>query len=228
MAQRWVTEEELMQMQNKFEQGGTLEQNPLQQFFEQLPPELQEKIQMLPPEKQQEVLMQLLDRYQQQGQQSTPQQQFALGGEAEQVPVEAERNETLTTQDGTQPDVDGGYLEQKSYNPISGQATYEIPDNEHNQTHPEGGVNMMLKEGDVVNSDKTKIPTDFKVYGKNFKGKTFKEASDFLSKKEEGIQKQLVELQKEGKSDKVSENSVSIMLAKTAIVTGKQIGRAHV
>jgi hypothetical protein len=58
MAQRWVTEEELMQLQNKFEQGGTPEQNPLQQFFEQLPPELQKKIQMLPPEKQQEVLIQ--------------------------------------------------------------------------------------------------------------------------------------------------------------------------
>ena len=217
MAQRWVTEKELMQMQNKFEQGGTLEQNPLQQFFEQLPPELQEKIQMLPPEKQQEVLMQLLDRYQQQGEQSAPQQQFALGGEAEEVPVEAERNETLTTQDGSIPNTEGGYLEKKSFNPISGQATYEIPDDEHSQTHPEGGVNMMLKEGDVVNSDKTKIPTDFKVYGKNFKGKSFKEASDFLSKKEEGIQKQLAELQKEGKADKVSENSVSIMLAKAAI-----------
>lgn len=217
MAQRWVTEEELMQMENRFEQGGTPKQNPLQQFFEQLPPELQEKIQMLPPEKQQEVLMQLLERYQQQGQQSAPQQQFALGGEAEQVPVEAERNETLTTQDGSIPNTEGGYLERKSFNPISGQATYEIPDNEHNQTHPEGGVNMVLKEGDVVNSDKTKIPTDFKVYGKNFKNKTFKEASDFLSKKEEGIQKQLIELQKEGKADRVSENSVSIMLAKAAI-----------
>ncbi|HMT55201.1 MAG TPA: hypothetical protein PKC06_18245, partial [Saprospiraceae bacterium] len=115
------------------------------------------------------------------------------------------------------PNTEGGYLERKSFNPISGQATYEIPDNEHNQTHPEGGVNMVLKEGDVVNSDKTKIPTDFKIYGKNFKGKTFKEASDFLSKKEEGIQKQLTELQKEGKADRVSENSVSIMLAKAAI-----------
>ena len=49
MAQRWVTEEELMQMENRFEQGGTPKQNPLQQFFEQLPPELQQKIQMLPP-----------------------------------------------------------------------------------------------------------------------------------------------------------------------------------
>lgn len=189
----------------------------LKQFFEQLPPELQEKIMLLPPEKQQEVLMQLLDRNNNSQQNVGNNQQFAEGGTAEQVPVEAERNETLTTQDGSIPNTEGGYLERKSFNPISGQATYEIPDNEHNQTHPEGGVNMILKEGDVVNSDKTKIPTDFKVYGKNFKGKTFKEASDFLSKKEEGIQKQLTELQKEGKADRVSENSVSIMLAKTAI-----------
>ena len=172
---------------------------------------------LLPPEKQQEVLMQLLDRNNNSQQNVGNNQQFAEGGTAEQVPVEAERNETLTTQDGSIPNTEGGYLERKSFNPISGQATYEIPDNEHNQTHPEGGVNMVLKEGDVVNSDKTKIPTDFKVYGKNFKGKTFKEASDFLSKKEEGIQKQLTELQKEGKADRVSENSVSIMLAKTAI-----------
>ncbi len=172
---------------------------------------------MLPPEKQQEVLMQLLDRNNNSQQNVGNNQQFAEGGTAEQVPVEAERNETLTTQDGSMPNTEGGYLERKSFNPISGQATYEIPDNEHNQTHPEGGVNMVLKEGDVVNSDKTKIPTDFKVYGKNFKGKTFKEASDFLSKKEEGIQKQLTELQKEGKADRVSENSVSIMLAKAAI-----------
>lgn len=217
MAQRWVTEEELQQLSQQFENGGTTQSNPLQQFFEQLPPELQEKILMLPPEKQQEVLMQLLDRSNNSQQNVGNNQQFAEGGTAEQVPVEAERNETLTTQDGSIPNTEGGYLERKSFNPISGQATYEIPDNEHNQTHPEGGVNMILKEGDVVNSDKTKIPTDFKVYGKNFKGKTFKEASDFLSKKEEGIQKQLTELQKEGKADRVSENSVSIMLAKAAI-----------
>ena len=217
MAQRWVTEEELQQLSQRFEEGGITQSNPLQQFFEQLPPELQEKIMMLPPEKQQEVLMQLLDRNNNSQQNVGNNQQFAEGGTAEQVPVEAERNETLTTQDGSIPNTEGGYLERKSFNPISGQATYEIPDNEHNQTHPEGGVNMVLKEGDVVNSDKTKIPTDFKVYGKNFKGKTFKEASDFLSKKEEGIQKQLTELQKEGKADRVSENSVSIMLAKAAI-----------
>ena len=286
MAQRWVTEEELQQLSQQFENGGTTQPNPLQQFFEQLLPELQEKIKMLPPEKQQEVLMQLMQKAQQQ--QPAEQQQFVIGGkidnysavqdslansmyspdgkffsnrqqyldyqnlyypqplednlnqsitnnyfikkykpriknsfeeggETQGIPVEAERNETLTTQDGSIPNTEGGYLERKSFNPISGQATYEIPDNEHNQTHPEGGVNMVLKKGDVVNSDKTKIPTDFKVYGKNFKGKTFKEASDFLSKKEEGIQKQLTELQKEGKADRVSENSVSIMLAKTAI-----------
>ena len=217
MAQRWVTEEELQQLSQQFENGGTTQSNPLQQFFEQLPPELQEKIMLLPPEKQQEVLMQLLNRNNNSQQNVGNNQQFAEGGTAEQVPVEAERNETLTTQDGSIPNTEGGYLEKKSFNPISGQATYEIPDNEHNQTHPEGGVNMVLKEGDVVNSDKTKIPTDFKVYGKNFKNKTFKEASDFLSKKEEEIQKQLTELQKEGKADRVSENSVSIMLAKTAI-----------
>ena len=36
------------------------QQNPLVDFYNQLPPELQEKIQMLPPEKQQEILAQLM------------------------------------------------------------------------------------------------------------------------------------------------------------------------
>jgi len=44
MAQRWVTEEELQQLSQQFEDGGTTQPNPLQQFFKQLPPELQEKI----------------------------------------------------------------------------------------------------------------------------------------------------------------------------------------
>ncbi len=159
---------------------------------------------MLPPEKQQEVLMQLMQKS----------QQFALGGNAQSVPVEAERNETITTQDGQEPQVEGGYLEQKSYNPVTGQATYEIPDNEHSETHETGGVNMQLSEGDVVNSDKTKIPTDFKVYGKNFKGKTFKEASDYLAKQETKIQNDFAQKVKEGKTDKVSDGALQIMLAK--------------
>ena len=139
---------------------------------------------------------------------------FEEGGETQEIPVEAERNETITTQDGQEPQVNGGYLEQKSYNPVTGQATYEIPDNEHNETHETGGVNMQLSEGDVVNSDKTKIPTDFKVYGKNFKGKTFKEASDYLAKQETKIQDDFAQKVKEGKTDKVSNGALQIMLAK--------------
>jgi len=283
MAQRWVTEEELQQLSQQFENGGTTQSNPLQQFFEQLPPELQEKIQMLPPEKQQEVLIQLMQKAQQQ--QPAEQQQFVIGGkidnysavqdslansmyspdgkffsnrqqyldyqnlyypqplednlnqsitnnyfikkykpriknsfeeggETQGIPVEAERNETITTQDGQEPQVEGGYLEQQSYNPITGQSTYEIPDNKHNATHDNGGVNMKLSQGDVVNSDKTKIPTDFKVYGKSFKGKTFKDASDYLSKQETKIQDDFAEKVKEGKTDKVSEGALQIMLAK--------------
>ena len=79
MAQRWVTEEEYNQMTQKFQEGGSPEQtNPLQEFFNQLPPELQEKISVLPPEKQQEVLMQLMQKAQQQ--QPAEQQQFVIGG----------------------------------------------------------------------------------------------------------------------------------------------------
>lgn len=244
------------------------QQNPLVDFYNQLPPELQEKIQMLPPEKQQEILTQLMQKYQEQSQnqqfteggevdsqqimqmvtqalqqgiqpeevvqmlveqgipqeqamqviqqvmQSVQEQQFAVGGQAQNIPVEAERNENITIQDGQQPQVDGGYLEQQSYNPVTGQSTYEIPDDEFNQTHENGGVNMELTEGDVINSDKTKIPIDFKVYGKNFKNKTFKDASDYLSKQETKIQDDFSKKVKEGKTDKVSEISLQIMLAK--------------
>lgn len=139
---------------------------------------------------------------------------FEEGGQTQGIPVEAERNETITTQNGQEPEVDGGYLEQKSYNPVTGQATYEIPDNEHSETHENGGVNMQLSEGDVVNSDKTKIPVDFKVYNKNFKGKTFKEASDYLAKQETKIQDDFAQKVKEGKTDKVSDGALQIMLAK--------------
>ena len=82
----------------------------LKQFYNQLPPELQEKIQMLPPEKQQEVLMQLMDKFNNSQQNVDNSQQFAIGGQTQGIPVEAERNENLTIQDGQQPQVEGGYL----------------------------------------------------------------------------------------------------------------------
>ena len=146
---------------------------------------------------------------------------FEEGGETQGIPVEAERNENVTVQDGQQPQVEGGYLEQQSHNPVTGQSTYEIPDNEHNNAHGESGngssqegVNMELTEGDVINSNKTKIPVDFKIYGKNFKNKTFKEASDYLAKQETKIQDDFAQKVKEGKTDKVSDGALQIMLAK--------------
>lgn len=185
----------------------------LEKFYNSLPPELQEKIAMLEPEEQQQVLMELMQR------QQNSQSEYAQMGanpQGQKVPVEAERNETLTVQDGEEPETEGGYLKEISRNPISGQATYEIPDNHHNATHDQGGVSMELKEGDVVNSDKTKIPTDFRVNNSNFKGKTFKDASDYISKKENELQKNFNDLAKKGKTDKVSEGSLSLMLAKLA------------
>ena len=277
MAQRWVTEEEYNLMTQKFQQGGSPQQtNSLQEFFNQLPPELQEKIAVLPPEKQQEVLMQLLTKFNnsqqnvennqqfaeggevdsqqimqmvaqalqqntppeqilqmlvEQGipqeqatqiieqvmlqmQEQQPEQEFQDGGKTQGIPVEAERNENITVQDGQQPQVEGGYLEQQSHNPITGQSTYEIPDNGHSETHDNGGVNMQLSEGDVVNSDKTKIPIDFKIYGKSFKNKTFKDASDYLSKQENKVQDDYANRIKEGKIDKVSDGTLQIILAK--------------
>jgi phosphotransferase system HPr-like phosphotransfer protein len=193
------------QGQQQFQEGGEVDPQQIMQMVAQalqqgMQPE--EVVQMLveqgiPQEQAMQIIQQVMQSVQQ-----PQEQQFAMGGKAQGIPVEAERNENITVQDGQEPQVNGGYLEKQSYNPVTGQATYEIPDNEHSETHDNGGVNMELSQGDVVNSDKTKIPTDFKVYGKSFKGKTFKEASDYLAKQETKIQDDFAEKVKEGKTEK--------------------------
>jgi len=196
----------------------------LEQFFAQLPPELQEKIQAIPDDqKKMEVLSTLYQKYvQTQGQQGQQSLMGRYGMRAEEganpsqerIPVEAERNENVTVQDGMSVPTDGGYLEEKSSNPITGQTTYEIPDNKYNQTHEQGGVDTELKEGDVVNSDKLKIPFEFKVGTSNFKNKTFKDASDKISSLEKNAEKKLNNLVKDGKADEITEQSFSINFAK--------------
>jgi len=206
------------QGQQQFQEGGEVDPQQIMQMVAQalqqgMQPE--EVVQMLVEQGiPQEQAMQIIQQVMQSVQQPEQEQQFAVGGKTQGIPVEAERNENITVQDGQQPQVDGGYLEKQSYNPVTGQATYEIPDNGHSETHDNGGVNMQLSEGDVVNSDKTKIPIDFKVYGKNFKNKTFKDASDYLSKQETKIQDDYTNKVKEGKTDKVSEGTLQIILAK--------------
>lgn len=181
----------------------------LQEFFKQLPQDIQQKILSLSPEEQKAVLMQMINEV------SSNQQQFEYGGETQMVPIEAERNENITVQSGQIPDIYNGNIEQQSFNPVSGQSTYEIPMD--NPSHNQGGVKMTLETGDVINSDKTKIKNDYKIYGKNFKGKTFKEASDFISKKENDIQKTLLKLNKAKQSDSTTEESAELMLGKLAM-----------
>lgn len=181
----------------------------LQEFFKQLPQDIQQKILSLSPEEQKAVLMQMINEV------SSNQQQFEYGGETQMVPIEAERNENITVQSGQTPDIYNGNIEQQSFNPVSGQSTYEIPMD--NPSHSQGGVKMVLEVGDVINSDKTKIKNDYKIYGKNFKGKTFKEASDFISKKENDIQKTLLKLNKAKQSDSTTEKSAELMLGKLAM-----------
>lgn len=181
----------------------------LQEFFKQLPQDIQQKILSLSPEEQKAVLMQMINEV------SSNQQQFEYGGETQMVPIEAERNENITVQSGQTPDIYNGNVEQQSFNPVSGQSTYEIPMD--NPSHSQGGVKMVLEAGDVINSDKTKIKNDYKIYGKNFKGKTFKEASDFISKKENDIQKTLLKLNKAKQSDSTTEESAELMLGKLAM-----------
>jgi hypothetical protein len=217
-------QEILIQLMQKYQQnnqqfadGGEIDsQQVMQMVAEALQQGMQpEKVmqmlveQGIPQEQATQIIEQIVMQMQQQ-----PEQQFQNGGETQNIPVEAERNENITVQNGQEPQVEGGYLEQQSYNPVTGQSTYEIPDNEHSETHDNGGVNMKLSEGDVINSDKTKIPIDFKVYGKNFKNKTFKDASDYLSKQESKIQDDFTNNVKEGKTDKVSESTLQILLAK--------------
>lgn len=147
---------------------------------------------------------------------------FEEGGKAsEKIPVEAEKDENVTTENGEHPDAEGGYLEQIANNPVTGQATYEIPNNKYNNSHEESGngskengVNMELMEGDTIASNKTKITTDFKIYGKQFKGKTFKDGSDYIAKLETKVQKDYEDNVKKGLTDKVSEGTLAIILAK--------------
>jgi len=181
----------------------------LQEFFKQLPQDIQQKILSLSPEEQKAVLTQMINEV------SSNQQQFEYGGETQMVPIEAERNENITVQSGQTPDIYNGNVEQQSFNPVSGQSTYEIPMD--NPSHSQGGVKMVVEAGDVINSDKTKIKNDYKIYGKNFKGKTFKEASDFISKKENDIQKTLLKLNKAKQSDSTTEESAELMLGKLAM-----------
>lgn len=181
----------------------------LQEFFKQLPQDIQQKILSLSPEEQKAVLMQMINEV------SSNQQQFEYGGETQMAPIIAERNEDITVQSGQTPDIYNGNIEQQSFNPVSGQSTYEIPMD--NPSHSQGGVKMVLEVGDVINSDKTKIKNDYKIYGKNFKGKTFKEASDFISKKENDIQKTLLKLNKAKQSDSTTEESAELMLGKLAM-----------
>lgn len=167
-------------------------------FLNTLPAELQQKIQLLPPEKQDEVIGKLM-------------------GKSNLVPVEAERNENITVADGGTPVVAGGYLKKLSNNPVSGESTYEIPDDVYSDKHTEGGVDMFLPDGAVVNSDKTKLNIDFLINKKNFKGKTIKEASDYLSKYETDLQDEHAENIKNGLVDKVTESSLDMMLAKASM-----------
>jgi muramidase (phage lysozyme) len=205
----------------------------LEKFYMQLPPELQKKINAIQDEQQKmEVLSSLYQRYlQTQGQaQGNPQTmgqdpqslmgRYGLRAEEganpnrQQIDVEAERNENITVQDGMIVPTKGGYLQELSKNPITGQSTYEIPNNKDNQTHEEGGVDTILKEGDVVNSDKTKIPFDFKIGKSNFKNKTFKEASDKISTLEKKAEKDLNYLVEKGKADDITEQSFEMNFAK--------------
>lgn len=185
-----------------------MEQN---NFIKSLPESIQEKLQALSPESQNSVIKQLM--YKAASGIVMPNQEGPDG----KIPVEAERNENITTRDAATPQAQGGRLKEKSHNPVSGETTYEIEDHEDNLTHPEGGVNMMLSEGDAVNSDKTKVPTTLLIGKKDFMGKTFKEASDYLSKLEKDLTNDYKENTEEGLTDKVSQSSFNIMMAKYAI-----------
>ena len=181
----------------------------IQEFLQQLPEELQQKIAKLPPEQQMQVVEQLMAK--------------AQGGTAEygssgKVGIEAERNENITVpKDSERPVAQGGYLKKLSENPDIGEVTYEIPDDAKNQTHEQGGVDLDLEGDSVINSDKLKIKSDFKVYNKNFKGKSFKDASDFLSRKEKDLQERFNDDRENSTVDDTSETSLSLMLAKLSM-----------
>src|SRR6476661_5527446 len=173
-------------------------------FVESLPGEIQEKINMLSPEAREKTIEGLMKK-----------NEYAMGGK---VPVRAERNETLTVKSQETPKVQGGYLKKLSENPASGETTYEIPDNKYNLRHEEGHVSMQLEPGSVINSDKQKIPTEFRIGNKDFMNKSFKEASDYLSKLEKEKHEEYKEHKEDGQCDKVSEGAFTLMMSKYSLI----------
>lgn len=180
----------------------------IQEFLQQLPEELQNKIAQLPAEQQAQVIEQLMAKA----------QGKAEYGSSGKVGIEAERNENITVPRNSEtPVAQGGYLKKLSENPISGEVTYEIPNDSKSQTHEQGGVDLDLEADSVINSDKLKIKSDFKIYNRNFKGKSFKEASDFISKKEQDLQERFNDDRENSSVDDTSETSLSLMLAKLSV-----------
>lgn len=132
--------------------------------------------------------------------------------ENEEIPLEAETNESIYTPSGEKPIIISGGTSKKLSDNLDG-ATYELK----GRTHKKGGIKMMLPEDAIVYSDKLKIEDTFKIYGKSFDKKSFKEASDFLSKKENKIIKTLKRKTKDGTADDVTLQSAEEQLAKLKI-----------
>jgi len=175
------------------------------QFIDTLPPHIQEKLDMIDDKAvKNQVVQNLMEK-------------SKAFDEPNKVDIEAERNENVTVASDSKPSSLGGKLIKKSENPVSGETTYEIPNDGSSASHKQDGVDVRLEPGSVINSHKFKIDTDFKIGNKNFKGKSHKEASDYISNQEEKIQKNFNELQSKGMVDKISEESLGIMLTKLAM-----------
>lgn len=174
----------------------------LQQMLSSLPENMQEKIASLSPEKQEEVLSKMIS--------------------PNKVPVEVERNETISTSSSNPiKTTRGTYLKKISENPISGKTKWEAP--KDNPSHEEDGIQLHLEDGDVVFSDKFKIPKNvpFKILGKDFSGKSFKKAADFIAKKEEKLKKEFKDYSDNEIADDIMGTSVQMMLGKFAMEEDK-------
>ena len=168
-----------------------------EQLLKMLPKDIVDDILKLDEEDQEEVLLDIIQSLQ----------------KGEQI-IEVENNESVFTSDGKEPTIiAGGKFKKLSTNAANGGSTFEIT----GRTHKNEGIPMILPENSIIYSDKLKIGKEFTLLNKEFKGKSFKKASDALSRAEAKIDKLFNQMINDGTSDDVTINSFKIQQAKLAL-----------
>lgn len=150
----------------------------LQEFVQQLPPPIQEKLSNIEdPGERNQVIQNLMQR-------------AKAFDDPKKVDIEAERNENVTVASASKPISMGGKLIKKSENPVSGETTYEIPNDGSSASHKDEGVDIRLEPGSVVNSQK--------YYGK----------SNRIIERRKKIKRETLKIRKQNYNNRLSESII--------------------